>query len=239
MPQPLVVITGASSGIGAACATFFAKRGHPLLLLARRIERLEALDLPKTLCRQVDVTDRAALSEAVVEAEARFGPVDLIVNNAGQMQLSLLAEQPPEEWDRMLDVNVKGVLNGIHAVLQNMLARRHGTIINISSVAGRKTHPRHAVYSGSKFAVHAISENLRKEVAPHNVRVITIAPGATDTELVSHCDEAIQEGFEAWKADIGGVMSPHDVAEAVGFAYAQPQRLCIREIVLAPTRQEP
>lgn len=239
MTLPLIVITGASSGIGAACATFFAKRGHPLLLLARRIERLEALDLPKTLCRQVDVTDRAALSEAVVEAEARFGSVDLIVNNAGQMQLSLLAEQPPEEWDRMLDVNVKGLLNGIHAVLQNMLARRHGTIINISSVAGRKTHPRHAVYSGTKFAVHAISENLREEVAPHNVRVITIAPGATDTELVNHCDEAIQEDFEAWKADIGGVMSPHDVAEAVGFAYGQPQRLCIREIVLAPTRQEP
>ncbi|MEN9583211.1 MAG: hypothetical protein RLZZ616_217, partial [Pseudomonadota bacterium] len=194
MTLPLVVITGASSGIGAACAAFFAKRGHPLLLLARRIERLEALDLPKTLCRQVDVTDRATLSEAVVEAEARFGPVDLIVNNAGQMQLSLLAEQSPEEWDRMLDVNVKGVLNGIHAVLPNMLARRHGTIINISSVAGRKTHPRHAVYSGTKFAVHAISENLREEVAPHNVRVITIAPGATDTELVSHCDETIQEG---------------------------------------------
>lgn len=92
--------------------------------------------------------------------------MDLIVNNAGQMQLSTPHEQPPEEWDRMLDVNVKGVLTWIHAVLQNMLARRHGTIINISSVAGRKTHPRHAVYSGTKFAVHAISENLREEVAP-------------------------------------------------------------------------
>ena len=87
--------------------------------------------------------------------------------------------------------------------------------------------------------MHAISENLREEVAQHNVRVITIAPGATDTELVSHCGKAIQEGFEAWKADIGGVMSSRDVAEAVGFAYAQPQHLCIREIVLAPTRQEP
>ncbi|WP_421210497.1 SDR family oxidoreductase [Aeromonas enteropelogenes] len=239
MTQPLVVITGASSGIGAACATLFAERGHPLLLLARRIERLEALGLPNTQCRQVDVTGRAALSEAVAEAEVRFGPVDLIVNNAGQMQLAPLAEQSPEEWDRMLDVNVKGVLNGIHAVLPTMLARRHGTIINIGSVAGRKTHPSHAVYCGTKFAVHAISENLREEVAQHNVRVITIAPGATDTELVSHCGKAIQEGFEAWKADIGGVMSSRDVAEAVGFAYAQPQHLCIREIVLAPTRQEP
>lgn len=239
MTLPLVVITGASSGIGAACAEHFAKRGNPLLLLARRIERLEALALPNALCRQLDVTDGAALKQAVLEAEALFGPVDLIINNAGQMQLSLLAEQSPEAWNQMLDVNVKGVLNGIHAVLPQMLARRHGTIINIGSVAGRKTYPRHAVYSGTKFAVHAIAENLREEVAPHNIRVTIIAPGATDTELVSHCTGEIQEGFEVWKADIGGVMSSRDVAEAVGFVYAQPQHLCIREIVLAPTRQEP
>ena len=144
MTQPLVIVTGASSGIGAAIAQRFAALGHPLLLLARRLDRLEALRLPDCLCREVDITDRAAVAAAVAEAESRFGPADLIVNNAGQMLLGQLATQDPQEWDRMLDVNVKGVLNGIHAVLPGMLARRHGTIINISSVAGRKTFPNHA-----------------------------------------------------------------------------------------------
>ncbi|ENY73769.1 SDR family oxidoreductase [Aeromonas diversa] len=240
MTQPLIVITGASSGFGAACARLFAERGYPLLLLARRIERLEALGLPNTLCRQVDVTDRAALTAALAEAEARFGPADLIVNNAGQMLLGKLAEQDPSEWDRMLDVNVKGVLNGIHAVLPGMLARRHGTIINISSIAGRKTFPNHAAYCGTKFAVHAISENLREEVAMQDVRVITIAPGAAETELLSHTSsDEIKAGYDQWKEHMGGVISAQDIAEAVRFAYEQPQHLCIREIVLAATRQEP
>ena len=240
MPQPLVIVTGASSGIGAAIAQRFAALGHPLLLLARRLDRLEALRLPDCLCREVDITDRAAVAAAVAEAESRFGPADLIVNNAGQMLLGQLATQDPQEWDRMLDVNVKGVLNGIHAVLPGMLARRHGTIINISSVAGRKTFPNHAAYCGTKFAVHAISENLREEVAMQDVRVITIAPGAVETELLGHTtDTAIKAGYESWKAGMGGVIAAEDIAEAVRYAYQQPQHLCIREIVLAATRQEP
>ena len=240
MTQPLVIVTGASSGIGAAIAQRFAALGHPLLLLARRLDRLEALRLPDCLCREVDITDRAAVAAAVAEAESRFGPADLIVNNAGQMLLGQLATQDPQEWDRMLDVNVKGVLNGIHAVLPGMLARRHGTIINISSVAGRKTFPNHAAYCGTKFAVHAISENLREEVAMQDVRVITIAPGAVETELLGHTtDTAIKAGYESWKAGMGGVIAAEDIAEAVRYAYQQPQHLCIREIVLAATRQEP
>ncbi|CDF85290.1 Short-chain dehydrogenase/reductase SDR [Pseudomonas knackmussii B13] len=240
MSKPLIIVTGASSGIGEATARLFAAQGHPLLLLARRIDRLEALKLPNALCRAVDVTDRATLLAAVKEAEERFGPADALVNNAGVMLLGNMAEQDPAEWERMLDVNVKGLLNGVHAVLQGMIARRQGTVINVSSVAGRKTFPNHVAYVGTKFAVHAISENLREEVAPHNVRVVTIAPGAVETELLGHTtDEAIKAGYQAWKQDMGGqVLSAEDVAGAIGFAYNQPQGVCIREIVLAATRQQ-
>lgn len=139
MPKRLIIITGASSGIGEATARLFASRGYPLLLIARRLDRLEALDLPDTLCRKVDVTDRAALLAAVAEAEARFGPADAIINNAGVMLLGDMTEQPPQEWDRMLDVNVKGLLNGIHAVVKGMVSRRHGTII--TSVRPRDARP--------------------------------------------------------------------------------------------------
>ncbi|MEU6312870.1 SDR family oxidoreductase [Streptomyces sp. NPDC047014] len=236
---PLIVITGAASGIGAATARLLSSQGHPLLLLARRLERLEALDLPKSLCRKVDVTDREAFASAVREAEEEYGPTDALVNNAGAMLLSRVADQDPEEWDRMIDVNVKGVLYGIHAVLPGMLARGAGTIINVSSVAGRKTFPNHTAYVGTKFAVHAMSENLREEVAPAGVRVVTIAPGAVETELLSHTtDEQIKSDYQAWKESAGGALPPEVVAEAIAYAYHQPPEVTIREIVLAATGQE-
>ncbi|WP_137010074.1 SDR family oxidoreductase [Aquitalea aquatilis] len=239
MRPPLIIISGASSGIGAATARLLSSHGHPLLLLARRLDRLQALQLPHTLCRAVDITDRAAVLQAVAEAEQQFGPADAIINNAGVMLLGKMTQQDPAEWERMLEVNVKGLLNGIHAVLQGMVARRHGTIINVSSIAGRKTFPGHVAYCGSKFAVHAISENLREEVAGHNVRVITIAPGAVETELLSHTsDEAIKQDYQQWKQEMGGVLAAEDVAETIRFAYQQPQRVAIREIVLAATGQQ-
>ncbi|MER7761609.1 SDR family oxidoreductase [Streptomyces sp. NPDC097619] len=238
MSKPLIVITGASSGIGAATARLLSAQGHPLLLLARRLDRLEALGLPDTLCRKVDVTDREALVAAVAEAEERFGPVDGIVNNAGAMLLGRIVDQSPEEWERMIDLNVKGVLYGIRAVLPGMVERGRGTIVNISSIAGRKTFPDHTAYVGTKFAVHALSENLREEVAPTGVRVITIAPGAVETELLSHTsDERIKRDYEEWKESAGGVLDPVTVAEAVAYAYGQPQNVTIREIVLAATGQ--
>jgi NADP-dependent 3-hydroxy acid dehydrogenase YdfG len=240
MSKPLIIITGASSGIGEAAARLLSAAGHPLLLLARRVERLEALDLPNTLNRRVDITDRAALLAAVAEAEATFGPADALINNAGVMLLGEMTKQDPAQWEQMLDVNVKGLLNGVHAVVAGMVERKHGTIINISSVAGRKTFPNHVAYVGSKFAVHGLSENLREELSPHNVRVITIAPGAVETELLSHTtDEAIKTGYQAWKQDMGGtVLSAEDVASAIAYAYQQPQNVCIREIVLTATRQQ-
>lgn len=238
--QPLVVITGASSGIGAAIAKQFSAAGHPLLLLARRVEPMQVLELPNSLSIGVDVTDTDAIKAAINQAEAQFGPVGCLINNAGVMLLGQIDTQDPNEWSRMLNINVMGVLNGIHAVLAGMKARKTGTIINISSVAGRKTFPNHAAYCATKFAVHALTENIREEVAMDDVRLITIAPGAVETELLSHTtDDAIKAGYHDWKQQMGGVIAPENVAAAALFAWQQPQNVCVREIVLAPTRQQP
>lgn len=239
MDKPLVVITGASSGIGEAAAKRLSKAGHPLLLIARRIDRLKALDLPNTICAGVDVTDIESMKKAVKEAEEKFGAVDCIINNAGVMLLGDASTQDPAEWKKMLDVNVTGLLNGIHIVLSSMIERNSGTIINISSIAGRKTFPSHSVYCGTKFAVHAITENIREEVADSNVRAIVIAPGAVETELLSHTtSEEIKSGYEDWKEGMGGAIVPEDIANAIEFAYSQPQNVCVREIVVAATRQQ-
>ncbi|GGM98438.1 SDR family oxidoreductase [Shewanella xiamenensis] len=238
--KSLVVITGASSGIGAAIAKSFSAAGHPLLLLARRVEAMQALALPNSLSISVDVTDADAIKAAINQAEAQFGPVGCLINNAGVMLLGQIDTQDPNEWSRMLNINVMGVLNGIHAVLAGMKVRKTGTIINISSVAGRKTFPNHAAYCATKFAVHALTENIREEVAMDDVRLITIAPGAVETELLSHTtDDAIKAGYHDWKTQMGGVIAPENVAAAALFAWQQPQNVCVREIVLAPTRQQP
>lgn len=238
--KSLVVITGASSGIGEELAKQMNAQGHPLLLLARRVDKLEALGLANTLCMKVDVTDQAAFHQAINIATEQYGPVDLLVNNAGLMLLGQIDVQNATEWKSMYDVNVLGLLNGMQAVLPSMKQRNTGTIINISSVAGRKTFSDHAAYCGTKFAVHAISENVREEVANHNIRIITIAPGAVETELLSHTTSSeIVSGYEAWKTDMGGILAPIDVSNAILYAYNQPQNVCIREVVLAPTKQQP
>ncbi|CZF80747.1 putative oxidoreductase [Grimontia celer] len=238
--KKLAVITGASSGIGEAIAKQLSALGHPLLLVARRVERLEALNLPNTLCRKVDVTDKAAFEAAIKEAESEYGEVDLLVNNAGVMLLGDVATQNAAEWQTMFNVNVVGLLNGMQAVLEPMKARNGGTIVNISSVAGRKTFPNHAAYCGTKFAVHAISENVREEVADANVRVITIAPGAVETELLSHTtSDEIKAGYDSWKDEMGGVLAADDIASTVCYAYSFPQNVCVREIVITATRQQP
>lgn len=237
--KKLVVITGASSGIGKATAIKLSEEGHPLLLLARRKEKLEELNLPNTICRNVDVTDIESFRSAVKEAEEKFGKVDCLVNNAGIMLLGEAQKQDPKEWQRMLDVNVMGVLNGIHVVLDDMVRRNEGTIINTSSIAGRKTFPNHAAYCGTKFAVHAITENIREEVSQHNVRMVIIAPGVVETALLTHTtSDEIIDNYSDWKKAIGGGLRPEDIANAISYAYAQPQNVCIREIVIATTRQD-
>ena len=240
MTKPLIVITGASSGIGAAIAKNFANAGHALLLLARDLKAMEDLNLANSMCKSVDVTNAQALKEAIEQAEEKYGKTECIVNCAGLMLLGDVADQKKSEWQNMFDVNVVGILNGMQAVLNDMKARNSGTIINISSIAGRKTFPAHAAYCGTKFAVHAISENVREEVADSNVRVITIAPGAVETPLLSHTtSQEIKDNYEDWKTSMGGVLAPKDVADSVLFAFQQPQNVCIREILIAATRQQP
>ena len=194
--KQLVVITGASSGFGMALAQAFAKDGYPMLLLARRVDQMEALNLPNTLCRKVDVTDATAFEAAVREAEATYGKTDLLVNNAGVMLLGSIESQSADEWKTMLDVNIMGVMNGMKIVMNDMKARKSGTIINVSSIAGVQPFPTHAAYCASKYGVTGLTAVARGEMSPHNVRVLSVCPGAVSTELLGHTtDQAIIDGY--------------------------------------------
>jgi NADP-dependent 3-hydroxy acid dehydrogenase YdfG len=239
MVKPLVVITGASSGIGAATAEAFSKAGHPLLLLARRVDRMEKLGLPKTLCRKVDVRDREAVRTAIVNAEAEYGPTDCLFNNAGIARLGNIIGQDPKEWDEQIDININGVMNGVHAVMGGMVERKRGTIVNMSSIAGRKVYPDHTVYCGTKYFVHGMSDSLRQHLAPHDVRVIVISPGVIETEVLDGVtDQTTLANYKANKAKMGGGISAEHVADSILFAYQMPQNVLIQEICITPTRQE-
>jgi len=212
--KKLIAITGASSGIGAATAKAFSEAGYPLLLMARRIELMESMNLPNTICKEVDVLDLEGMKAAISEAQDSYGEVDCIINNAGVMINGKPQDQDPEDWQKMLDVNIRGVLNGIHLVLKDMVERQSGTIINMGSIAGIKTFSDHTVYCGTKFAVHAITENIREEVSGSNVRLITIAPGMVYTELLDHgCEEEARKGWLDYAEQIGGALHPESISE--------------------------
>jgi len=231
--KQLVAITGASSGIGAATAKLFSENRHPLLLMARRVERMEALNFENCLCKHVDVTNLDEVKSAIAEATKVYGPVECLVNNAGVMYLGCPWEQAMDEWQAMVNVNIMGVMNGIRGVLGDMVARRSGTIFNVGSLAGRKTFQKHAAYCATKFAVHALSETIREEVAQHNVRVITIAPGAVKTELITHT--SVPQYQQDWWDWLNGILRGEDVARTILFAYQQPQEVCLQEIVITAT----
>lgn len=238
--KKLVVITGASSGFGKALAQQFAQDGYPLLLLARRVELLEEMQLPNAICEKVDVTDKVAFEAAVRKAEAVYGKVDLMINNAGVMLLGNLENQNPNEWQTMLDVNLTGVMNGMQIVMNDMKERKCGTIINISSIAGVKPFGNHAAYCATKYGVVGLSEVARMELSPFNVRVMRICPGAVSTELLSHTtSDAIKDGYNQWKESTGvGAIKPEDVARTIKFAYEMPQGVNLREIQIADTKQD-
>ena len=238
--KKLVVITGASSGFGKALALAFNQAGYPLLLLARRIELLEAMQLENAMCEKVDVTNKEAFEEAVRKAEAVYGKTDLLINNAGIMLLGNLETQEANEWQRMLDVNVMGVMNGMQVVMADMKQRQSGTIINISSIAGVKAFGNHAAYCASKYGVVGLSEVARGELSPYNVRVMRICPGAVNTELLSHTtSDSIKEGYNEWKNAVGATsITAADVAQTIKFAYELPQGVNLREIQIADTRQD-
>lgn len=240
MKKGLVVITGASSGFGLETAKIFSKQGYPTLLLSRNIEAISGFQGDNVMLRNVDVTNKEAFKNAIDEAVSIYGPVDLIVNSAGVMLLGNIQDQHSDEWDTMIDVNLKGVLNGIQCVLDRMIERESGTIINISSIAGFKTFINHAAYSATKYGVHALTETLREEVSQKNVRVLLIYPGAAETNLLSHTtNQAIKDDYNAWKETMDNeAMDPVYVAQSIYMMYTLPQEVSVREIVIAKTKQD-
>ncbi len=240
MNKKLIVITGASSGFGMELAKEFAKDGYPMLLLARRVEKMKALNLPNTMCEQVDVTDKDCFEKVVRKAEEKYGKTDLIVNSAGVMLLGDIASQDAKEWKAMLDVNVMGVMNGMQIVMSDMKERKSGTIINLSSIAGVQPFGNHGAYCASKFGVTGLTRVARGEMSPYNVRVLSVMPGAVSTELLGHTtNPEIIEGYNQWKENTGAVnITAHDVAKTIKFAYELPQSVSLREIVIADTKQD-
>ena len=212
--HPLVMITGASSGIGKALALSFAREGHPLLLISRHIEPIAGLPAD-TVYRQADVGDYAALAAAVAAAEAVHGPVECLVNNAGMADARAFDEVDEASYARELDTNLKGVFNGTKAVLAGMKARQSGTIINISSVSDRKTAPVALAYTASKHAVRAFGESLREAEGKNGIRVINIAPGYVRTNIHS----GMHISFEEYRSRLGDpdFMSAEQLAEIVLF----------------------
>lgn len=236
--RPLVMVTGASSGIGAAVARAFSAIGHPLLLLSRGLPALQSLNLPNSVCEAVDVTDELAIRGAIRSAEDRFGGIDCLVNSAGAMLLGEPLEQPVRELGTMLEVNVLGTMNAIHGVLPGMIERHSGSIFNVSSLAGRQAFPFHSAYCASKFAIHGMSAALGADLGRHNIRVSIISPGVVDTPLLEGTTSASAKMmFREWMSTLESVLQPEDVARAITFAYAQPQNVCLREIFLTSTSQ--
>ena len=238
----VVVITGASSGLGEAAARHLAERGATVVLGARRADRIEALAGELTAAgykaRAVvtDVVDRDQVKNLVDTAVREFGHVDVMLNNAGLMPLAPLERLKIDEWDRMIDVNIKGVLYGIAAALPHMQDRKSGHIINVSSVYGHVVDPGATVYCATKFAVRALSEGLRREVKPYNIRTTVISPGAVSTELLEHISEKdVQQGTKDF---VSKIAVPADTfARMVAFAISQPDDVDVNEILFRPTAQ--
>ena len=235
----VVIITGASSGLGEAAARALAKEGAKLVLAARREDRLKALagELGgEVIWRATDVARRADVEALVQAAIDRFGRVDVLINNAGLMPNSPLDRLKVEDWDRMIDVNIKGVLYGIAAVLPHMQAANAGHIINVASVAGHKVRRGSAVYAGTKHAVRVISEGLRQEMTPSKIRVTIISPGAVATEL---SDSITEPDVAAGVQEFYKIAIPADsFGRCVVFAMSQPEDVGINEILFRPTAQE-
>ncbi|MFH0129940.1 SDR family oxidoreductase [Variovorax sp. VaC1] len=238
----VVVITGASSGLGEATARHLVAQGARVVLGARRIDRLQAMveemkaNGGQAIAVETDVSDKAQVQHLVDTAITAFGRIDVLINNAGLMPHSPLERLKVDDWDRMIDVNLKGVLYGIAAVLPHMQRQKSGHIINVSSVAGHKVSPNGAVYAATKHAVRALSEGLRQEVKPWNIRTTVISPGAVATELPGSATEPdIADGMKAF---YDATAIPADsFARCVAFALSQPDDMDVNEILFRPTRQ--
>lgn len=239
----VIIITGASSGMGEAAARHLAAQGATVVLAARRSDRIDALAEAitkaggKALAVATDVTSPVDMRKLAAAAMDAFARIDVLVNNAGVMPLSPIERLKIDEWDRMIDVNLKGVLYGIAAVLPRMQAQKSGHIINTASVAAYKVFPGSAVYSATKFAVRGLTEGLRQEVKPYNIRTTLISPGAVKTELLEQIsDKDVQSANQDYVGRVG--ISADSYARVAAFAISQPEDVDINELVFRPTAQE-
>jgi len=245
----VALVTGASSGIGEATARHLAQQGATVALVARREDRLEKLvaDIEITggtaFAVGADITDRAQAESAVQQVVDRFGRLDILVNNAGLMLLGPVEGADPHEWDRMLAVNVAGLLYTTRAALPHVLKaaedsqRRVADIVNVSSIAGRVAGAYQGVYNATKFGVNGFTESLRQEVTERHVRVGVIEPGATDTELPTHNNDYIRSNVLDPYQEQHEVLQAEDIADAITYMVTRPRHTAIREMLIMPTDQ--
>ena len=237
LQEKTIIITGASSGLGEAIARKLAPLGCKLILGARRTNKLEALK--KELDNNVhimgcDVTDAEQVKQLAQMTLEKYGRIDVLINNAGVMPLSFFAEKKLDEWNRMIDVNIRGVLHGIAAVIDTMTAQKSGHIINVASVAGHVVTPSSGVYAATKFAVRAISEGLRQE-SRGQLRTTIISPGAVTSELTqSISNDKISKGVDKLYED---AIDAEAIANSVLYAIEQPEDVDVNEIIIRPTKQ--
>lgn len=239
----VVLVTGASAGIGEACARAFARAGARLVLAARSVDRLEALARElgeqgtEALPLELDVCDRVAVDRALGSLPADWSSIDVLVNNAGlALGFEKLHEGQPDNWDRMIDTNVKGLLSVTRAVVPGMVARGRGHIINIGSVAGHETYPNGNVYCATKYAVDALTKGLRMDLVDTPLRVSTVDPGMVETDFSLVRFKGDEERAAKVYANIEP-LTPEDVADAVVYCATRPAHVQINEIVLTPTHQ--
>ena len=240
LSEKVIVIMGASSGIGEATARLLARKGAKLVIAARRQERLIAIkkELPEAtiLVQQADVTKEEEVQRVIKLTMEKYGRIDVLFNNAGVMPTAPLIEAPKGEWRQMLDINIMGVLNGIAAVLPIMVEQKSGQIIATDSVAGHVVYPDSAVYCGTKFAVRAIMEGLRQEQRENNIKSTIISPGAVQTELYQTIsNRVVAETLHLEQLSWG--LKAEDIAQAVVLAIDTPDRMSISEMVVRPTTQ--
>jgi len=244
LKDKVAIVTGASSGIGEATAVALARAGAKVSLMARREERLSSLSAAiekegyeKPIYFASDVSKTEDIAKAVQGTVEKFGRVDILVNNAGVMYLGPVEGANIDDWRRMFDINVLGLMNCTQAVLPHMSRHRYGHIVNISSVSGKVISARSAAYSATKFAVGAFSEGLRQEVSGKGIRVTVIQPGAVTTELTDHItDSATQKSVKDWVAKMQA-LSSEDIANAIVYAVSQPPAVNVNEITIRPTDQ--
>lgn len=249
LDKTVALVTGASSGIGDATARMLAERGATVAVVARRMERLKTLAKEidaaggRALAIEADVTEREQAESAVSRTVEDLGRLDILINNAGVMLLGPILEAPVEEWERMVEVNLLGLLYTAKAAIPHLLRtadevpRQVADMVNISSVAGRQVSAGSGVYNATKHAVGAFSESLRQELTTHHLRISLIEPGAVDTELTGHNRPAVRKQIEERLGDATRLQAD-DVADAIGYVISRPRHVAVNELLVRPTEQQ-